>query len=162
MSPTSIPDAAHGGQPSHTDYEKHPVAVRAAICVAFAFLICLLLYMLGWGQIRKTRHPVPPPVPQPDHTQYQHNRNVNEGPGIPKPATLTCRKLSLTAEGADARPCPVCLDDFAAGTVAARLPCGHVFCSACIEHWVSNHAFTCPMCRFNLETGSAHVKDWQH
>ncbi|EFQ30190.1 uncharacterized protein GLRG_05334 [Colletotrichum graminicola M1.001] len=75
---------------------------------------------------------------------------------------LTGRKLGFTADGADAATCPVCLDDFATGTVAARLPCDHVFCSACIEHWVSNHTFTCPMCRFNLETGSAQVEDCQH
>ncbi|KAK1992638.1 hypothetical protein LX36DRAFT_588026, partial [Colletotrichum falcatum] len=62
------------------------------------------------------------------------------------------------AEAADARTCPVCLDDFAAGTLVGRLPCGHVFCSACIERWVSQQTCICPQCRFDLEAGAAHAK----
>ncbi|KAK2023716.1 RING/U-box [Colletotrichum zoysiae] len=170
MSPTSTPDAALSGHPSYTDYEKQPGVVTAAICVAFAFLISLLLYMLGWEKIRITRQPATPPVASPDHAQHQHtagnlaqprNRNVSDGPEMPKPATLAGRRLGSTAEVADATTCPVCLDDFAAGTAVGRLPCGHVFCSACIDHWLSGHSFTCPMCRFNLEAGSAHAKDLQ-
>ncbi|KAK1973557.1 hypothetical protein LZ30DRAFT_610463 [Colletotrichum cereale] len=90
-----------------------------------------------------------------------NNRDVNKSPETPKPATLAGRGFGSATEVADARTCPVCLLDFAAGTAVARLPCGHVFCSACIEHWLSKHAFTCPMCRFNLETGSTHTKECQ-
>ncbi|KAK2009747.1 hypothetical protein LZ32DRAFT_608162 [Colletotrichum eremochloae] len=128
--------------------------------------------MLGWKKIMRMRRPVTtPPAPQPDHAQHQrrsgivvqrNSRTVNQSPQVPKPATLAGRRLCSTAEVANARTCPVCLDDFAAGTVVGQLPCGHVFCSACIEHWFSKHAFTCTMCRFDLEAGSTHAKDCQH
>ncbi|KAK2052996.1 hypothetical protein LY76DRAFT_620240 [Colletotrichum caudatum] len=135
MNPTSTPDAALGGHPSRTDYEKQPGVVTAAICVAFAFLISLLLYMLGWQKIRTTRQPATPPVASPDHAQHQRTAGNSMRPHNRRRCqNLPCLPGRLRR-----------LDDFAAGTAVGRLPCGHVFCSACIDHWLSSHSFTCPM-----------------
>ena len=46
--------------------------------------------------------------------------------------------------------CSVCLEEFKNGTNVIKLKCGHVFCTECIEKWLSN-SLTCPCCRQILE-----------
>ncbi|OHX01223.1 RING finger protein 43 [Colletotrichum incanum] len=154
MSPTNMPDAAPSSLPSYSDPERQSAAVTAAVCVAFALLISLTLYMLGWKTLRKPRRPTTPPSEPPNNAHHQHrvdnplqlsNLNVQKMPERPKLAKLASGRLDSMAKVAEARTCPVCLDDFTAGTVVGQLLCGHVFCSACIELWLSKHAFTCPM-----------------
>ncbi|RAL42798.1 hypothetical protein DM860_009305 [Cuscuta australis] len=43
--------------------------------------------------------------------------------------------------------CSVCLTEFAPDAVINRLPCGHVFHTACVEKWFQYWNFTCPLCR---------------
>lgn len=44
--------------------------------------------------------------------------------------------------------CPICLDDFEAGTTPIReLPCGHIFHPECIDAFLSNNSSLCPMCK---------------
>ncbi|KZL78272.1 hypothetical protein CT0861_07826 [Colletotrichum tofieldiae] len=147
-------DASPSNLLSFSDHERQSGAVTAAVCVAFALLISLLLYMLAWKKLRKTRRPTTPPPTPPNNTQHQHraehslqlsNLGVHKMPERPKMVKLANGRLGSMAKVAEARTCPICLGDFAAGTVVGQLLCGHVFCSACIELWLSKHAVTCPM-----------------
>ncbi|KAJ4915722.1 RING/U-box superfamily protein [Raphanus sativus] len=45
--------------------------------------------------------------------------------------------------------CPVCLEEWSEGDVAAEMPCKHVFHSKCVEEWLGRHA-TCPLCRYEM------------
>ncbi|WQF83697.1 Putative Zinc finger, RING-type [Colletotrichum destructivum] len=155
MSPTSIPAAAPSSPPSPPDPGRQRWAVTAAICVAFAVLLSLILYMLAWQKLRRARHPPASPSPaSPYRAHHQEtgdvtlqltSRTTYKIPKSPKLVKVASNRIGATTDVADARTCPVCLDDFAAGTVVGRLPCGHVFCSACIELWLSKHGYTCPM-----------------
>ncbi|KAJ9460935.1 putative E3 ubiquitin-protein ligase RHC1A [Diplonema papillatum] len=42
--------------------------------------------------------------------------------------------------------CSICQDAFSVGEAAMQLPCGHIYCTACITEWLSRRR-TCPMCR---------------
>ncbi|KAL3829927.1 hypothetical protein ACJIZ3_018729 [Penstemon smallii] len=48
--------------------------------------------------------------------------------------------------------CAICLEGFRLGVGGKRIPCGHVFHSNCIAHWVSLHN-SCPLCRFSVSSG---------
>ncbi|KFK43661.1 hypothetical protein AALP_AA1G156600 [Arabis alpina] len=45
--------------------------------------------------------------------------------------------------------CPICLDEWSKGDVAAEMPCKHKFHSKCVEEWLGKHA-TCPLCRYEM------------
>ncbi|KAJ0256962.1 RING-type domain-containing protein [Hirschfeldia incana] len=45
--------------------------------------------------------------------------------------------------------CPVCLEEWLEGDVAAEMPCKHRFHSKCVEEWLGRHA-TCPLCRYEM------------
>ncbi|CAN7040882.1 unnamed protein product [Brassica oleracea var. botrytis] len=45
--------------------------------------------------------------------------------------------------------CPICLDEWSEGDVAAEMPCKHRFHSKCVEEWLGRHA-TCPLCRYEM------------
>ena len=55
--------------------------------------------------------------------------------------------------------CPICITKFHIleinnKTLAATMPCKHLFCHACIEKYVNNRSMTqvpCPLCRDILE-----------
>mmetsp|Transcript_40780 Transcript_40780/g.68327 ORF Transcript_40780/g.68327 Transcript_40780/m.68327 type:complete len:217 (-) Transcript_40780:325-975(-) len=49
-----------------------------------------------------------------------------------------------------AMDCRVCMDKFAAGSNAMKLPCGHVFHEDCIRPWFSENR-TCPVCRHEVQ-----------
>ena len=44
----------------------------------------------------------------------------------------------------DELSCPVCLDVL---EEASTIPCGHLFCKACIHEYESSYGGTCPVCR---------------
>ncbi|CAI9112268.1 OLC1v1012688C1 [Oldenlandia corymbosa var. corymbosa] len=48
------------------------------------------------------------------------------------------------------QPCVICLEVFAIGTAAIRMPCDHIFHTECICRWliISNK---CPICRFEMQ-----------
>ncbi|KAJ0253388.1 RING-type domain-containing protein [Hirschfeldia incana] len=45
--------------------------------------------------------------------------------------------------------CPICLEEWSEGDVAAVMPCEHKFHSKCVEEWLGMHA-TCPLCRYEM------------
>ena len=45
--------------------------------------------------------------------------------------------------------CPICLDEWSEGDVAAEMPCKHRFHSKCVEEWLGRQA-TCPLCRYEM------------
>ena len=45
--------------------------------------------------------------------------------------------------------CPICLEEWSEGDVAAEMPCKHRFHSKCVEEWLGRHA-TCPLCRYEM------------
>ncbi|CAH8391625.1 unnamed protein product [Eruca vesicaria subsp. sativa] len=45
--------------------------------------------------------------------------------------------------------CPICLEEWLEGDVAAEMPCKHTFHSKCVEEWLGRHA-TCPLCRYEM------------
>ena len=56
-------------------------------------------------------------------------------------------------DGTDAAECSVCLVEFASGDLLRKLPCQHIFHSACIDRWLITGAPsrsglpTCPLCK---------------
>lgn len=45
--------------------------------------------------------------------------------------------------------CGICIDDL---NDKRTLPCGHEYCSACVNPWLCGHN-TCPTCRANVQSG---------
>eukprot|EP00658_Telonema_sp_P-2_P085441 TRINITY_DN973_c0_g1_i1.p2 TRINITY_DN973_c0_g1~~TRINITY_DN973_c0_g1_i1.p2 ORF type:complete len:115 (+),score=26.84 TRINITY_DN973_c0_g1_i1:466-810(+) len=50
----------------------------------------------------------------------------------------------------DDRECAVCHDEFREHELLVRLPCDHIFHTACILKWMEAHT-TCPLCRFDCD-----------
>ena len=49
-------------------------------------------------------------------------------------------------------PCAICHQEFKVPKFVRKMPCSHLFCSTCIEQWVTKHSATCPVCRAPLDT----------
>ena len=49
------------------------------------------------------------------------------------------------------RECCICLDEIHLKERVTRMPCAHIFHSACLIDWLNHHC-TCPTCRYELET----------
>lgn len=45
--------------------------------------------------------------------------------------------------------CPICLQEIPAESLAARMPCSHVYHGGCIVEWLEKTQ-SCPMCRYSL------------
>lgn len=50
----------------------------------------------------------------------------------------------------DISECPISTNDFKEGDEISRLPCGHIFESESILHWLENMNSVCPICRYEL------------
>jgi hypothetical protein len=61
--------------------------------------------------------------------------------------------------------CCLCLEKFSEGDVVCKLPCGHLFRTECIEHWLMTtryRARSCPICRQNPLLSSAEFDHVEH
>lgn len=59
------------------------------------------------------------------------------------PKQVFCRRMRK----ADDDQCVICYNAFRTRRHVRRLPCGHLYCSKCIEKWVTTEKATCPHCR---------------
>ena len=50
----------------------------------------------------------------------------------------------LSTDETGNRHCKICLEIWSQGTEVRRLPCGHVFCKTCIDHWLKDVSQKCP------------------
>lgn len=57
------------------------------------------------------------------------------------------RKLFLSRQDTKAGDCQICLDRYNESKRPRVLPCGHVFCSACLVGVMITGSVTCPCCR---------------
>ena len=75
--------------------------------------------------------------------------------GPPPASRAAIRRVPLVRVQADDlrkdsnEACCVCLEPHEVGSVAARLPCGHLFHEQCVTEWLTRHC-SCPVCRFDL------------
>jgi len=67
--------------------------------------------------------------------------------GVSKRAFRRLEKVSVT--GRDMGDCHICMETFKSGAQCTKLPCEHLFCTACIKEWLKNNN-TCPVCRYKF------------
>jgi hypothetical protein len=58
-------------------------------------------------------------------------------------------KMLPSIAALDTGTCSICIDEWAVKDELAKLSCGHVFHSTCIQRWVVRSA-SCPECRSNV------------
>ncbi|KAJ1424667.1 hypothetical protein B484DRAFT_451422, partial [Ochromonadaceae sp. CCMP2298] len=102
------------------------------------------------------------------------NVQINGGTEKAKMTKLLLGKLRKTPLSLDAvcsQPsCPICSEDFALGSEAVKLPCGHLFHRVCVLHWL-NMKQNCPICRSTIsnemptrqelsELSEPELRDW--
>lgn len=63
--------------------------------------------------------------------------------------TLGASSLARLADKDDARLCCICLDEFCAKEVVTRLPCVHLYHTACIKKWLRTCG-SCPQCKHRV------------
>jgi hypothetical protein len=67
----------------------------------------------------------------------------------------------------DAGSCSICLEEFQPSTVTTTLPCGHTFCSVCLDGWRSRYDLVrsgergCPQCRRRIPPSRAMLSQIQ-
>lgn len=80
------------------------------------------------------------------NTNYE-NRRKNK---MSKIMRSHLRKAEVTLDQLCGQPsCPICSEDFAVGTKATSLPCGHMFHGECVLPWLEQKQ-NCPICRLEL------------
>lgn len=52
--------------------------------------------------------------------------------------------------------CACCCEEFKLETKVKKVLCGHLFCPECIDEWLSNHSYKCPVCR---EPAGEYIRD---
>lgn len=62
----------------------------------------------------------------------------------------------VEASRCQSNTCWICLDTFAPNAWVTQLPCGHAFCTGCIEEWVSKCKSSCPICQNSIDEGLTH------
>ncbi len=55
------------------------------------------------------------------------------------------------------KECLICLEDHTIGSMACKLPCGHLFHKSCVSEWLVKHC-TCPACRYEVECSDPHYE----
>jgi hypothetical protein len=68
---------------------------------------------------------------------------------------LEIRKLESEHEG----NCPVCQSEWQLGDEVRVLPCGHQFHTHCIDHWLTKHQASCPLCKKDVREEWEDVED---
>eukprot|EP01039_Chlorochromonas_danica_P004204 gene4204-4618_t len=112
--------------------------------------------------------------PYPTHQDYYPNNNNNNNnnnngnnpdrrENTPPASARLVAGLPLVKVTADDlleetnKECVVCLVEQDLGSVACKLPCGHLFHKPCVTMWLEKKC-TCPVCRYELETDDHHYE----
>ena len=82
-------------------------------------------------------------IPEPSKTPPPASKAYINGL-VPRPVTQD------DIQEANNEECLICLENNEIGSLRVKLPCGHMFCKACISDWLSKHC-TCPACRYEVE-----------
>ena len=51
--------------------------------------------------------------------------------------------------------CSICFDDFIDNSIIRKIKCSHIFHKHCIDPWLLNQSYKCPVCRDSV----LHIKD---
>ena len=92
--------------------------------------------------------------------RYAPPQQAEPAAGPPPASRAAIRRVPLVTVQADELlkdsndTCCVCLEPHEVGSVAARLPCGHLFHESCVTSWLTRHC-SCPVCRYELATDDA-------
>ena len=70
-------------------------------------------------------------------------------------SSLEIQKLERENEG----NCPVCQCEWELGDEVRVLPCGHQFHTHCIDHWLTKHQASCPLCKKDVREEWEDVED---
>ena len=71
---------------------------------------------------------------------------LNEEP-VRKKLVLSKNQVDSLEKCESLMQCPICMEETDKNI---KLPCNHVFCTACIEKWLCKNTNTCPNCRINV------------
>ena len=95
------------------------------------------------------------------HTPHHPEPPAPRSPNDPSPPAaprvlsrlpeVVITKADLDEDAEHNLECSICLSEQRIGHLALKLPCGHLFCKACVLPWL-NRRCSCPSCRFELET----------
>lgn len=68
-------------------------------------------------------------------------------------------QLNVGPDGGCTGDCCVCLSRLRDGEETRRLPCRHLFHSACVDRWLSLCRKTCPLCRYCVDIEILHKRE---
>ncbi|KAL6858795.1 hypothetical protein ACP4OV_017797 [Aristida adscensionis] len=77
----------------------------------------------------------------------------HRGGGEPPAPADSIAALPTVEVSEPAAACAICKDDLPPASAATRLPCAHLYHSACIVTWLELHN-SCPVCRFRLPSAA--------
>lgn len=50
------------------------------------------------------------------------------------------------------KTCSICLDDYEPESKLRRIPCEHLFHTKCLDKWLTENSYKCPLCRVGVAT----------
>ena len=97
-----------------------------------------------------------------DAESHPSSSNTSSSAGAGASASVSSRCLCATLSfGAAVLECCICAESMISGEEVIKLPCGHVYHSACVLRWLDKHT-TCPMCRSQLPAQQQMKSQQQH
>lgn len=94
------------------------------------------IHQQQWGQQQQQQ----PSADNPPPASVQYINDLK-----PKPVTAD------DVQEANNKECLICLDEHTIGSMAVKLPCGHLFHKPCVVEWLQKHC-TCPVCRYEVQS----------